>query len=82
MATKFECIEVHERAKSFFSVGKVYEVCEPMDCALGFVKANNNESIVIYHRREKNKGHLFNAYFPEYMYGYDGDVMAIFKYAG
>ena len=82
MATKFECIEVHESAKSFFSVGKVYEVCEPMDCALGFVKADNNESIVIYHRREKNKGHLFNAYFPEYMDEHHGHVAAIFKYAG
>lgn len=79
MAAKFECIEVHESAKSFFSVGKVYEVCEPMDCALGFVKANNNESIVIYHRREKNKGHLFNAYFPGYMDEHHGHVAAIFK---
>lgn len=79
MATKFECIEVHESAKSFFSVGKVYELCEPMDCALGFVKADNNESIVIYHRREKNKGHLFNAYFPGYMDEHHGHVAAIFK---
>lgn len=81
MTTKFECIEVHERAKSFFSVGNVYEVCDTMDFSLGFVKSDNYESIVIYRIMEKEKEHLFNAYFPEYMYGYDGDVMAIFKYA-
>lgn len=82
MAAKFECIEVHERAKSFFCVGNVYEVCEPMDCTLGFVKSDNYESIVIYRRIEEVKEQLFNAYFPDYMYGYDGYVMAIFKCVG